>query len=425
MDSIKIDDYVKNSLVLFGKEVNTNRQLAMVQDGLKVVYRRLIYSSIGFNKMTKTAKLSAECMGRLHPHSSDALDSAVNSLVRWGIFDGQGSHGMKMIIGDDIPAAASRYSEAMVSPKWKSIILPLLPYVPYKEGELDEQEPCYIPSPLPLSLLFSGIGIGFGINERYPMFTANSIYKAFVENDPFKLEAGNGLKIIYEDSELEELWNTGLGRICYSFDVTKKWIESGDGVMVSGLPSIFKPMIEYEFQDELASGRVYILDHTSNDIPEVFVGRSPNVRAVTQDDIYDRLVGVCRQTRMFRLSVSDGDQAYCIPLREWIKFTLDNYHQLLETYKADKISKLWFDYDVFDWLPCVAEQFIKDRTQTAEDLSKATGCKLEVVEAILKKSIKTLSMSDSTDKLKAIKAKIKEYEAIEPVKYTEDLISKL
>lgn len=425
MSQISIDKYIPEALTVFGKEVNTNRQLAMLQDGLKVVYRRIIYIALQYNKMVKTATLSGSVIGTIHPHSVDAVNSAINSLVQWGIFDGQGSHGLKMIIGDDIAAAASRYSEAMLSPKWRQIISNLIGYVPFKDGELDQQEPEYIPTPIPLILLFSGMGIGFGANARYPFFTAQSLYDAYKQDNPQLLKAPFGLHIVYEKSDLDGLWNTGVGKICYSYKVERCNIDSGDGAMVSGSPEIFKPMIEWEFQGELDMGRVYILDQTDGDIPKVFIGRSPNVRALTADDIYDRLIGTCQQTRTFRLTVSDGNQAFCIPLKEWLKYTFNNYVNLIEKYKQDKISRLNFDYDVFDWLPCVAEQFLKDRTQTIEDLSKATGCKLEVVKAIMKKSIQTLSKTDSTDKLKGIKAKIAEFKQLSPQKYTEDLISNL
>lgn len=49
MDRISIADYVSNAIYEFGKEVNLNRQLPSLYDGLKPVYRRLIYTAMSYS----------------------------------------------------------------------------------------------------------------------------------------------------------------------------------------------------------------------------------------------------------------------------------------------------------------------------------------------------------------------------------------
>lgn len=428
MNKINLDDYTIQSLVDFGKGVGTEVALASSYDGLKVSYRRIIYTVLGLpDKLTKTAAISGTCLSKYHPHSSDALDQVIAALVRYGILEGQGNFGMKMIYGDDIQPSASRYTEARLDPKWRKLLSFLMPYVPYKEAELEgNMEPEYLPTPIPLILLFNGLGISYGANARYPMFTAKSIFNAMIYDDPYQLEAAGDLILDKDNSELNELWTKGLGRLTYKYQVEKAGLPSGYGTMIKGSAEIFKPNLDKVFEEELEKGQVYILDHTSGEIPEIFVGRSPNVRAVSLDDIQATCEYACTYTRMFRLTVTDGKQCYCIPLREWLRETYTNYLNLIEVYKKDKISKLEFDYKVYDWLPLVTQCLIDNRDYTAEDIVKAMNnpeCDLEVVSAILRKSISTLRNIDSTSKLKSIQDQIKEFKKLDPEKYVYDIIN--
>lgn len=421
----KIDSYISRSLISYGNEVNNNRQLPLIVDGLKPVFRRAIVTAMKYGgKMTKTSAISGFCIATLHPHSSDSVDAVISSLVRWGIFEGQGSHGMKMIYGDDLSPAAPRYTEARLDPRWMKIFSPLMDYVPYKEAELEgNQEPVYLPTPIPLILLFGGLGIGFGANCRIPMFTAKSLYEAMMADDPKKLEASGGLILDKGSSELMDLWTKGLGRLTYKYKVEKCGLPSGYGSMISGSAEIFKPYLDGIFKDEIAKGQIYLLDQTDGTIPKLFVGKSYNVRAISLDDIQNKCEKACTYTRMFRLTVTDGKQCYCIPLREWLRETYLNYLKLIDTYKKDKISKLWFDYDVYDWLPTVAKYLYDHRDQSDEDVAKGTKCKLDVVKVIMRKSISTLRITDSTDKLKGIKKQIKEFENLNPENYVKDIIN--
>lgn len=423
----ELDKYVTESLTIFGKEVNVNRQLPLVTDGLKPVFRRAIYITMGYGqKMTKTSAISGTTISKVHPHSSDSVDKVISALVRWGIFEGQGSHGMKMIYGDDLAPAAPRYTEARIHKKWYDILNPFMDYVPYKEAELEgNQEPVYLPTPIPLILLFSGLGIGFGANCRIPMFSAQSLYAAMINDDPQLLEASGDLIIDKDNSDLKDLWETGIGKITYRYHTEDVTISAGRGTMITGSAEMYKPNLDGVFKDELTKGQVYILDQTHGDIPQVFVGISPYVRSVTYDDVLERCTKACTFTRFFRLTVTDGDQCFVVPLRNWLRETYDNYLDIIKAYKKDQIKKLRFEYDVYDWIKIVSECLINHRDYDAQQLSEETGCDIEVVKAIMRKSISTLRNVDSLDKLKSIKAQINEMKQLDPVTYTDELVKKL
>jgi len=428
MEERFLDEYAIEALTHYGSGVNNERQIASESDGLKPVYRRVIYTAMKLpDKMTKTAAISGNTIATVHPHSSDSVDAVVSSLVNWGIFEGQGNHGMKLIYGENILPSASRYTEAKVDPRWRNIFSELLPYVPYKEAEMEGNvEPIYLPTPLPMILLFSGMGIGFGANARYPMFTPDSLYKAYIKDDPYLLKAPGGLEIDQLNSELQEIWYSGYGKITYKYQVTRETNAAGEGIVIKGSAELFKPRLNEVFEGELNRQRLYILDQTSSDIPEVFIGRTPGVH-LTLDEIQETCESVCSYTKTFRLTVSDGNQVYIIPLKEWIDKTYNNYTNLIEIYKADKISKLEFDYRVYKWLPIVTELLLNNRDFSAEQLVDSIAdpdCDIEVVRAILRKTINTLRNTDSADKLKSIEEQIGEFKKLNPDDYIYEIIKK-
>lgn len=429
MEQIKLDEYVINSLTDYGRGVNSERQLASLYDGLKVVYRRVVYTAmqIASNKLMKTAAIAGNVIATVHPHSSDSVADVIAQLVRWGILEGQGNFGIKLIYGANIRASAPRYTEAKVDSKWTKIFGELLPYVPYKEAEMEgNMEPEYLPTPLPMILLFSGQGIGYGVNARYPMFTAKSLYKAYMKNNPNLLESPNDLTIINSESDLKDLWEKGIGKITYSYKVEKQFLDSGDGVMVSGSAELFKPDFEIEFNEELNKGQIYILDQTSSDIPKVFIGRSPYVRAITQDDIFDRCKKICKYTRFFRLTVTSNNTAYVIPLKDWIDETYCNYHNLIEEYQSDKIKKLTHEKLIYNFLPLVTSILLDHRDWNDDQIIKKISdkdCDSDIVKAILRKSINTLRNTDSEAKIKEIDNSINEFNNLNPDKYIENIIN--
>lgn len=428
MNSIAIDDYIRKSLTDYGRGINTERQLVSSFDGLKPVYRRVIYTALKCaTNMTKTAAITGQVLATVHPHGSDSVDSVISSLVRWGVFEGQGNHGIKLIYGDDIGPSASRYTEARIDPKWRNIFSKLMDYVPYSDAEIPNNvEPDYLPTPLPMILLFSGLGIAYGVNGRYPMFEPKSMLKALAKDDPSLLQAPLGLTIDHSKSELNDLWTKGLGRITYKYDCQPTTISAGRGVMIYGSAEIFKPNLEKGFEEELESGRVFILDQTDSAIPRVFVGISKGVRAVTVDDVLSTCKYLCTYTRMYRLTVTDGSQAFIIPLKYWLSECYYNYIKIVERYKNDQITKLNFDYRVYDWLPIVASMLLENRDITDEEiLSKINNkdCDIEVIKAITRKTIGTLRNTDSTAKLSSIQAQIKEFQKLDPATYTVEMIN--
>lgn len=420
-----IGTYVTDAMKIFGKDVNTKRQLPLIHDGLKPVYRRIIYETLvnSTGKMTKTASIAGRVIATTHMHGDQSVIPPISNLVRWGILDGQGNHGMKSLIGDDIDPAAARYTEACISQKYLNIFKDLMPYVPYVDAEMAGFiEPTYLPTPTPLCLTFSTLGIGIGVNTRIPAFTVKSMIDALLNDDPNLLEAPFGLTLVKEESELDSLWNVGIGRLTYSYKVYSGNSAAGHGVFIEGEAELFKPELS-KLQAQRDLGRIFINDETDKTGTRIFIGRNYNVKAINYDQILELAKEAGTLKKTYRLTVSDGENVYLIPLKNWLKFTYDNYVELVKTYRLDKIEKYRFDYEVYDNLPKVVDLLYKNRDLTPTDISDQLKISLDIVTTILSKSINTLRNTDGgAKKLESIKEKIEYYTNLDPLTKVNELI---
>ncbi|QPI16944.1 gyrase subunit A protein [Staphylococcus phage vB_StaM_SA1] len=109
-----LKDIVHDNMMIYFNEINTNRQIPDIRDGLKPIQRKILYIMYknGYRSDKKFAK-SARIAGDttiLHPHSNDGIyDSAVNMVTPFSmnqpLIEGHGAFGS--ITGAS--AAASRY----------------------------------------------------------------------------------------------------------------------------------------------------------------------------------------------------------------------------------------------------------------------------------------------------------------------------
>lgn len=423
MESISIANYVSNAIYEFGKEVNLNRQIPNIYDGLKPVYRRLIYIALSHSTSNpiKSATIIGECMGKYHPHGDRSLMEPLNQLYKYGVFTGNGNFGKKTLLGRDIKAAAPRYTEVMVSPKYRDIFSELLNYVPYRDAEImGNKEPQYLPTPIPLCLLQSSFGIGIGVNSRIPAFTFDSLMDAYFQDDPKLLRSSYGL-ILGDDSELDRLWNTGIGNVTYSFHC--KWgnSKSGQGVYISGDPTLFKPNLSV-LEKLVTEGKIFINDETDRTGQKIFISRNYNIKSISWEYLLDLCKSASTKMRTYRLTVCEGDKAYLIPLKEWLKVSVENYLRLVDVLKSDKISKYEFDRLVYLNLPRVAEYLFNHRNSNNEEISKELELDIEIIRAILQKSINTLKNTETTEKVNSIMGKINYYKSLNPSDYLKTII---
>lgn len=182
IDVVDILSYAKECMVVYGGYTLQDRAIPELKDGLKPVYRRLLwagytggYSSRGSTK--KCARIVGDCLGKYHPHGDAPVYGALVTIAKTAepLFSPQGNFGDKAL---GAGPAAPRYTEAKLSAFSDRYLLDkdylaVTPMVPNYDGK--DQEPVYLPAKLPV-LLTQGIeGIATGAATVIPSFSVESV----------------------------------------------------------------------------------------------------------------------------------------------------------------------------------------------------------------------------------------------------------
>lgn len=415
-------DLTKEFYRAYGPYVIKSRHFPRIEDGLKTVYRRIIYTAFTMppNRMVKSAKLVGECMANYHPHGDDSIAGPISKMVKSGILSGQGNHGHYNISGERDRPAAIRYTEAMLSPGFRSMIEKLMPYVPMVKNDLGNLEPEYLPTPIPLCLMSGLQGIGFGTGTNIPAFDAKSLFKAYMANDPNLLEAPDGVQLVPERSTLKSIWKNGRGPITYRYEVGRDW-NDGDGerVYVKGKVLFPNKTPDLSGLDEWDQW-VWMRDESDEDADKLVYSTYSRVRKVSLDDIEEVLKESSHFHESFYTRVHDGETSFPIGIYDWIDRCYKNYLELINVYKKANTEKLRHQIEVWSQLPIIAEKFIESKcTLTDDELSIATDVPLGIVKEIMAKSINTLRSANVESKLESLNNRLEEFMDIDPVKFTD------
>lgn len=432
VDRKSIGDVTREAYLDFSSYINNHRHLANL-DGFKISYRRLIYSAMSFpkGKLNPSVDLIAS-VSRIHPHGLSSMNDMAATLVKSGIFKGEGSFGYTGVDGVCNPPANERYTHTGLSDLYWEIMGDLIREVPYSESPIGPLEPDYLPLPLPALYLKSlSSGLGVGISTLYPNFSAWSLYQAYLNDDPNLLEPNVDLILDKSNSELKRLWETGKGRVLYVYKISRQKSSDGktEGILFETKDGteIFTPNLRAfkKLEDE---GKVFIEDLTDVDSAKLFIGRVPGARGITIDDIENLARKCCFNTRnnVFTLNVTDGNHAFRIPLKEWVGFTYKRYINLVTEVNQKRIAKCNFDISVQEAIPIVGGYILNKPEASDEEIFKATGIPLEVISEVVAKPISYLRKNkDTSARVKALKDRLKELKNFDPIAYTEEIIKKL
>ena len=164
---------IEDSYLEYAYSVIHSRALPDARDGLKPVHRRILFSmnENGYrptHAYVKSSRVVGDVMGRYHPHGDTAIYDAMVRLAQdfsmnAPLVDGHGNFGSP----DDGPAA-SRYTEARMSPEAMLLVGELgeetVDFRPNYDGSLSE--PSVLPAAYPNLLVngTSGIAVGMATN---------------------------------------------------------------------------------------------------------------------------------------------------------------------------------------------------------------------------------------------------------------------
>lgn len=418
----------------YGKELNSNRALPMLMDGLKPSYRRAIYTAIQAPGNHMKSLDFVGNMFKMHPHGDKSIVGVETKLVRAHIFKELANFGYYPIYGTQSPAAAPRYTETGVEDNWYKIMNELIDVVPYMDGEVEGvREPAYLATPIPISLVIGGRGVALGMNTNIPSFDPKSILDAYLNNDPSLLKSYYDLEIDYENSELDRLWNDGVGRVIYKYHITPETDASGcQGVAIEGDTQVFIPNWE-QIDDWRDQGLLFVRDESTGGHNRIFIGKNKNVRKISVDDILEECNLCCSSLYTFsqiqytyKLGIYDGTIGRYISMKEWVDTTYKNYIDLISKYKEKNIDKLNFDKSVYNNLRSVADILMNAENDISnEEIANQLEISTDIVAAITRKSISTLKRCDTEGMIASIDGKINYYDSIKPKKFIKTIISEM
>lgn len=240
-----IEQVMHESMMPYSEFVIMDRAIPRVEDGLKPVQRRVLYSMYELGTLPdraykKSAKTVGDCMGKYHPHGDSSIYDTMVRLaqdfnMREVLIDGHGNFGS--IDGDS--AAAMRYTEARLSP----ISLELLRDIDKDTVDWSftfddaDKEPDMLPGRFPNLLVNGCMGIAVGLATNIPTHNLGEAIDAcvaYIDNE--KITDDQLLAImpgpdfptgayILNSSEIKQAYTTGKGRIIMR---GKHHIESGD-----------------------------------------------------------------------------------------------------------------------------------------------------------------------------------------------------
>lgn len=176
---------MQESFLEYSYSVIYARALPDARDGLKPVHRRIIYQmgEMGLRPdrgHVKSARVTGEVMGKLHPHGDGAIYDALVRMaqpfsLRVPMIDGHGNFGSL----DDGPAAA-RYTEARLSPA--SMLMnegldeDVIDFKPNYDAQLTEPE--VLPAAFPNLLVNGAAGIAVGMATNMPPHNLREVISA-------------------------------------------------------------------------------------------------------------------------------------------------------------------------------------------------------------------------------------------------------
>lgn len=228
-----MEEVMHNSMMPYAEYVILERALPRVEDGLKPVQRRILYTMLELGLSPekphrKSARIVGDTLGKYHPHGDTSVYDAMVRMaqdfnMRYPLVNGHGNFGS--IDGDS--AAAMRYTEARLSP----ISLELLQNIEKETVNFNLnfddtlKEPETLPAQLPNLLLNGATGIAVGLATNIPPHNLTEVVNAaiwrikhpncdlndimqFIQAPDFPL----GGELVISD-EIYKAYETGKGRL--------------------------------------------------------------------------------------------------------------------------------------------------------------------------------------------------------------------
>ena len=251
-----LEKVLHTSMLPYAEFVILDRALPRVEDGLKPVQRRILYT---MNEMgltpdkphKKSARIVGDCMGKFHPHGDSSVYDAMVRMAQdfnmgKTLVDGHGNFGS--VDGD--PAAAMRYTEARMQPLALELLRDIDKETVSFSLNFDDslKEPDVLPGRFPNLLVNGASGIAVGLATNIPTHNLEEVINgvvAYIDNPAISLEEmmehipspdfpTGGLILA---NELIQAYKTGRGKITLRAKIAAEKTDNGKtNLVITELP---------------------------------------------------------------------------------------------------------------------------------------------------------------------------------------------
>ena len=228
-----MEEVMHNSMMPYAEHVILERALPRVEDGLKPVQRRILYTMMELGNLPdkphrKCARIVGDCLGKYHPHGDSSVYGALVHMaqefsMRGQLVDGHGNFGS---IDGDGPAAM-RYTEARMTPLAMQMLRDIeKDTVPFRLNFDDTlKEPDMLPARFPNLLVNGANGIAVGLATNIPPHNLSEAVRAVIAqmddpnislDDLMQIMPGPDFPtggILVNNSEIRQGYETGRSKL--------------------------------------------------------------------------------------------------------------------------------------------------------------------------------------------------------------------
>ena len=245
---------MKKAYLDYAMSVIVSRAIPTIEDGLKPVQRRILYSMhiMGLkpgSQTKKSARVVGDVIGKFHPHGDVAVYEALVRMaqdfsLRYPLVYGQGNFGS--IDGD--PPAAYRYTEVrlmqIASELLEDIDKETVNFSPNFDNSL--KEPDLLPGKLPSLLINGATGIAVGMATNIPPHNITEVCDAiiaYIKKPEITIDelctivtgpdfpTGGSV-----NGDMPELYKTGKGKLIMRGKVTTESTKNREVVVITEIP---------------------------------------------------------------------------------------------------------------------------------------------------------------------------------------------
>lgn len=252
-----VERVIHESMMPYSEFVIMDRALPRVEDGLKPVQRRVLFSMLEVGVLPdrpyrKSARIVGDCMGKYHPHGDRSIyDTMVRLAQPFNmsemLVDGHGNFGS--VDGDN--AAAMRYTEARLSPISLELLKDIEKNTVKWRWNFDDsrKEPDMLPGRFPNLLVNGCTGIAVGLATNIPTHNLGEVIDgvvAFIDNKDITLSEMMQFipapdfptgGYLLSSSEFNKVYETGKGRLILRARINIEKDENGKkNIVITEIP---------------------------------------------------------------------------------------------------------------------------------------------------------------------------------------------